>query len=225
MRVPEDCLYYLSMHEDCSERLLAGARLFAPQDLEVSTDPDAIRLRRMINAVMGEVHRMLAFVRLKALGPQVLYGYLKPRHRIGEHISDHFARRSPGIIIVLGNGSESWTALFRQGRIMQDHGKGMAETLERLRSALGLPEDGPDKDNPNAGNPNVSSLNLDDLWQVYYDSQYCPERKNLTVFHSRMPRRDQEAAGLRLVQNKKEITLEDFLDGGKSLDAHSRKDP
>ena len=46
---------------------------------------------------------------------------------------------------------------------------------------------------------------MDDLWQVYYDSQYCPERKNLAAFHSRMPRRDQEAAGLRLVQNKKEV--------------------
>ena len=79
-------------------------------------------------------------------------------------------------------------------------------------------------DNPNAGNLNVGSLNLDDLWQVYYDSQYCPERKNLAVFHQRMPRRDQKAAGLRLVQNKKEVTLDDFLDGGKSLGDHSRKD-
>jgi hypothetical protein len=102
----------------------------------------------------------------------------------------------------------------------------MNATLEGLRSALDRPADGPNMDNCNAGNlKNVSSLNLDDLWQVYYDSQYCPERKNLAVFHSRMPRRDQEAAGLRLVQNKKEITLEDFLDGGKSLCHHSRKDP
>ena len=76
------------------------------------------------------------------------------------------------------------------------------------------PADGLDADNPNVGNLNAGDLNVDDLWQVYYDSQYCPERKNLAVFHSRMPRRDQEAAGLRLVQNKKEITLEDFLGGG-----------
>ena len=72
---------------------------------------------------------------------------------------------------------------------------------------------------------NVGDLNVDDLWQVYYDSQYCPERKNLAVFHSRMPRRDQEAAGLRLVQNKKEVTLEDFLGSGQSLRDHSKKDP
>ena len=87
---------------------------------------------------------MLAFVRLKALGSQVLYGYLKPRHRIGEHVCDYFARRAPGIIVVLGNGSESWISLCRGDRIMRDHGKGMAETLERLRSALDLPSRWPE---------------------------------------------------------------------------------
>ena len=52
---------------------------------------------------------------------------------------------------------------------------------------------------------------MDGLWQVYYDSQYCPERKNLKSFRQRMPKRDQNAAGLRLIQNKIDATLEDFL--------------
>ncbi len=143
---------------------------------------------------------MEAYVRLKALGSQVLYGYLKPRHRIGEHVADHFARRNPGMIVVLGNGSESWTALFQRGAVLLDRGIGMNETLERLRLALNL----------SANGSNESSPDVDDLWQIYYDSQYCPERRNLAVFRQRMPRRDQEAAGLRLVQNKRVCTLEDF---------------
>jgi hypothetical protein len=213
MRVPENYHDYLSMHHECNARLLARARKFTPKDLEISTDPDAMRLRKMVSAVMGEVHKMLAFVRLKPLGSQVLYGYLKPRHRIGEHVCEHFARRTPGIIAVLGNGSESWISLCREGRIMRDHGRGIAETLERLRSASECPENGPDVGNPDVGNPDMGDLNVDDLWQVYYDSQYCPEKKNLAAFRQRMPRRDQDAAGLRLVQNKKEITLEDFFSG------------
>ena len=91
---------------------------------------------------------------------------------------------------------------------MRDHGRGIAETLERLSSTFDCPADGPD-----VGNPNVGDLNVDDLWQVYYDSQYCPEKKNQAAFRQRMPRRDQDAAGLRLVQNKKEITLDDFFSG------------
>lgn len=210
MRIPKDFLNYLVMHQECNERLLTSARSFSPHDLEISPDPEAVRLRKMVYAVMGEVHRMLAFVRLKPLGSQVLYGYLKPRHRIGGHVSDHFARRTPGMIIVLGNGSESWTSICQKGRIVRDHGKGMDEMLERLRSFLDCSGYGPGGDNSNMANPNAGDLNADNLWQIYYDSQYCPERKNLTAFHSRMPRRDQDAAGLRLVQNKREITLEDF---------------
>ena len=48
MRVPEDYHYYLSMHLECNERLLARARNFTPKDLEISTDPDAMRLRKMV---------------------------------------------------------------------------------------------------------------------------------------------------------------------------------
>jgi len=36
-------------------------------------------------------------------------------------------------------------------------------------------------------------------------------RKMMVAFRRHMPRRDQEAAGLRLMQNKKNATLEDFL--------------
>jgi hypothetical protein len=71
----------------------------------------------------------------------------------------------------------------------------MAETLLKLKSALHCGED---------------ESNVEGLWQIYYHSQYCPERKNLAAFRRHMPRRDQEAAGLRLVQNKKNVTLDNF---------------
>ena len=110
-------------------------------DVEVSQHLEVARIKKMVYAVMGEAHRMKAFVRLSFLGTSVLYGFFKPRHKIGEHICDHFARRNAGIIVVLGNGRESWISLFREGRIWRDHGRGMAETLERLKSALHCSED------------------------------------------------------------------------------------
>lgn len=199
MKIPEDFIYYLSLHEDCNERLLARAEGLTAGDVEVSQHLEVARIKKMVYAVMGEVHRMKAFVRLSSLGTSVLYGFFKPRRKIGEHICDHFARRNAGIIVVLGNGRESWISIFREGRVRWDHGQELSKSLERLKSALHCGEDG---------------YNVEDLWQVYYDSQYCPERKNLAAFRRHMPRRDQEAAGLRLVQNKKNATLEDFLGEG-----------
>ena len=197
MKIPENFLYYLSLHRECSERLLAGARELKAEDVEISLHPEALRIRKMVHAVLGEVHRMKAFVRLSPQGASVLYGFLKPVNRIGEHICDHFARRNTGMIIVLGNGNEAWISLCREGRIRRDHGKGLAETLEKLKAALPQEAD--------------SRIDVKGLWQVYYDSQYCPERKNQAAFRRHMPRRDQDAAGIRLVQNKKNATLGEFL--------------
>ena len=207
MRVPDDYCRYLVMHAKSSERLLARTEGLTALDLEVSTSPEAVSLRRMVYAVMSEVHRMKAFVRLRPLGDRVLWGYMKPRHRIGEHTSEHFARRNPGTIIVLGNGSESWTAFFRQGRMMGIHGAGLNETLDRLNSALKISEEEKGAD---AEGAKANAQDVDYIWQTYYDSQYCPERKNLQAFRQRMPARDQEAAGLQLMQKKREMTLEDF---------------
>jgi len=134
VRVPENFLYFLSAHEDCTERLLAGAEGLLAEDLEVSPDPELAAMRKMVASVQREEHRMKAFVRLRSLGPCVLYGYLKPRHRIGAHVCDHFARRNPRVIVVLGNGRESWISLCSDGKILRDHRGGIAGTLEQLRS-------------------------------------------------------------------------------------------
>ena len=207
MKIPDNFHYYLSMHEECNERILARAKNLRAEEVEVSQDHEVVRIKKMANAVIGEAHRMKAFVRLSSFGSCALYGFFKPRHKIGEHICDHFASRNAGIMIVLGNGRESWIALSREGKIWRDHGDGMAATLERLKKALHCSQDGSNDD----GTCEDRS-NLEGLWQIYYDSQYCPERKNQTAFKRHMPRRDQEAARLRLIQNKKNATLDDFLD-------------
>jgi len=206
LKIPDNFHYYLSMHEECNERLLAMAENLRAEEVEFSPNHEVVRIKMMVNAVMGEAHRMKAFVRLSSLGASVLYGFFKPRHKIGEHICDHFARRNAGMIIVLGNGRESWASLCREGRIWRDHGGGMAITLEKLKAALHCDQDG-SSDDGSCGDPS----NVEGLWQIYYDSQYCPERKNLTAFKRHMPRRDQEAAGLRLMQNRKNASLDDFL--------------
>jgi probable DNA metabolism protein len=213
LKIPDNFHYYLSMHEECNERLLARAENLRAEEVEVSTNHEVVRIKKMVYAVMGEAHRMKAFVRLSSLGASVLYGFFKPRHKIGEHICDYFARRNAGMIIVLGNGRESWASLCREGRIWRDHGGGMIATLEKLKTALHCCQDGSSDDQANYQFDDRfdSKSDVDDLWQIYYDSQYCPERKNLAAFKRHMPRRDQEAAGLRLMQNRKNATLIDFI--------------
>jgi len=206
LRAGRNFLFYLRMHENCSERLLARAENIRPEELESAIEREHLRMRKMADEVMGEAHRMKAFVRLSSLGPSILYGFFKPRHRIGEQICEHFARRNAGIIVVLGNGRESWICLCREGRIWREHGRGLEESLKRFKSVMHI-----DSDTQNE--VGQDDLDVDRLWGIFYDSQYCPERKNLAAFRRHMPRRDQEAAGLRLMNKRKEASLEDFFGG------------
>lgn len=199
LRVPENFLFYLSAHEQCTERLLAKAKDLTAEELEISPKPEIIRMRGMIYSVRTEIHRMRGFIRLKPLGANVLYGYIKPRHKIGSYIAERFAWRNPGAIIVLGNGSESWISLCLndEGRIFCGHGKGLAETLENIKSAFSCSKDREGED-------------AEDIWNIYYQSQYCPERRNIKAFHRRMPRSALASAGLKIEQNKNGKTLDDF---------------
>ena len=197
MRIPENFLYYLSMHEKCSEPLLCRAEKLTAEDVELSLDPEDVGIRKMISSVLAEVYRMRAFVRLKPLGNQVLYGYLKPKHKTGDDICRFFARRSPFTIIVLGNSLESWISLFAGGRVLQGNSGSLEQTLEEISSVLGRVEK--DRD-------------LEEVWKVYYSSQYSPERRNIKAFHRRMPRDALDRAGLELEQNVNGLTLSDFFD-------------
>ena len=68
MKIPDNFLYYLSLHEDCNERLLARAKNLRAEEVEVSLHPEVVRIKKMVYAVLGEAHRMKAFVRLSAPG-------------------------------------------------------------------------------------------------------------------------------------------------------------
>jgi hypothetical protein len=92
----------------------------------------------------------------------------------------------------------------------------MAETLEKIKAALHCIQDGATGEETAACNcDGMDPSGMDSIWQIYYDSQYCPERKNLAVFKKNMPRRDQEAAGLRLMQNRRNATLDDYIENKK----------
>jgi hypothetical protein len=168
------------------------------EDVEICTDPQALQVRRMVNSVRMEIHRMRGFIRLKPLGPWILYGYLKPRHKTGSHICRHFSKRSPSTVIVLGNALESWVSLCIGKDIFQSEGRGLNQSLQELKDLVEITSDG---------------NYIEEAWKVYYSSQYCSQRRNNQHFNRRMPRSSLDSADLKLEKNKNGRTLEDFFEG------------
>lgn len=202
MRTPRNFIFYLSVHEHCTERLLCRAKMLSAEEIDTSIDPGIIHIRRMVRSVLNEIHRLKGFSRLKPFGPHILYGYLKPQHKIGAHVTDQFARKFNNTIIVLGNSKESWISLCLDGKIMRFTGKGLDKSLDEIKLVLSTSEDKKEAD---------CRKNIEKIWEVYYSSQFCPERENLSAFHRRMPKKVLNSAGLEVEQNKNGITLDHFF--------------
>jgi probable DNA metabolism protein len=194
--VPENFQYYLSMHSDFSNQQLCRAEKLTAIDLELSSSPDAIHYRKMVRSVLAEIYRMRGFVRLEPIGENVLYGYLKPKHKTGREICSYFARKFSNTLIVLGNHYQSWISLCANNDLMNAEGNGLEQTIDELKRIY------------------ADSKNSDDIrsiWNVYYSSQYISERRNILAFHRRMPKHSMKGVNLEIEHNKNGLKLDDFF--------------
>ncbi|HNR57380.1 MAG TPA: DUF4130 domain-containing protein [Methanothrix sp.] len=141
-----ELLRHLAAHRNSTDRLMARARTLSPEEVEASTDPEVLRIRRMALAVRGEVCRMRGFIRLRPLGERVLWGRISPHHDVGFEISDFFARRFPGKLIVLGDGRRSWTSLYSEGALHRQIGDGLSSTLADISRIMDLLAEGSEEE-------------------------------------------------------------------------------
>jgi len=200
MRTPEGFVVLLAAHRDSDDQLIERARSLTPLEVETSTDPEVLRIRKMVYAVQGEIHRMRGFVRLEPRGRKVLCGRMSPDHEIGFEVADFFAKRFPGTIILLGDEGESWSSLRTEGGFLRYRGDGVASTLEELGR---LTDAGADEDDAEA--------DVSDLWEVYYNSQDQPRESGRRPFGGRISRRAERSAEMKTERRRGNKKLGDFI--------------
>ena len=143
------------------------------EKLETAKTDDIIRIRKLIRDTGREIHKMKGFVRFKQLGDKVKCGYMKPKHEVGFMVANWFAKRFPGDVIVLGNENESWVSIYTEGGISHEKSESLEETLEELNDHFDMDEE----------------IDLTELWDRYYRSQYSKLRKNKELFKKNMPKK------------------------------------
>ena len=200
---PTNFLQILERHEKCNETILRKASGICPNDIDLSTDPKVIKIRRMVNSVLGENHMMKSFVRLKPQGEKVLYGYMKPQHDVWLLVSTFFAHRFPGTVIVLGNNTKSWVTIYEGNTIKHSQAKSLTSTLKELEEIFGESDIESSAQEPTPEPP-------DKLWDTYYWSQYRPEAKNTKYFKQNVRQKYMKAAGLHADTDSGLTTLDDF---------------
>jgi hypothetical protein len=227
-----ELLRRLAAHRDSNDRLMARARTLSPEEMEASTDPEVLRIRRMALAVRGEVCRMRGFIRLAPLGDRVLWGRISPHHDIGFEISDFFARRFPGKLIVLGDGRRSWSSLYAGGALLHQEGCGLAATLAEISGIMDLSAQGGEEEeegrqgSEERGGKDQAETKVEpqhigaeegagtaaaDLWTVYYQSQDEPRKAGGRRYGGRISRRGLRSAGLDAEKGSGSAKLQDFI--------------
>ncbi|MGC9515367.1 DUF4130 domain-containing protein [Methanocrinis sp.] len=198
MRTPENFVGLLAAHRNSDHRLIERAKKLTPLEIETSTDPKIVRMRRMIYAVQGEIHRMRGFVRLEPFGRKVLLGRMSPHHEIGFEVAEFFGGRFFGTIIVLGDGWRSWASLRTEDGLLRSRGDGVTRALEELGQLMER-RDGED----DAG--------VSDLWEVYYNSQDLTPKDSKRAFGGRISRRSKRSAGMETERGKENRKLGEFI--------------
>jgi len=211
MRTPDDFIELLACHKNSERRLIEGARRLTPLEIETSTDPKIVRIRRMIYAVQGEIHRMRGFVRLLPLGGKVLWGRMSPEHDIGFYVADFFARRFPGTMIVLGDEKRSWASVRTDSGFLRHRGGGVSSALEELGRLMnvGSGEGKGEKEDEEEGDRAEAGVN--DLWEVYYRSQDQLRKDGRRPFGGRISRRSLKSAGMETERGRGNRRLGEFI--------------
>jgi len=177
----------LEANKNSKRKDIQLAKKINNKELETAKEDDVICIRKLIRETGREIHKMKGFVRFKQLGDKVKCGYMKPEHEVGFMVVDWFAKRFPGDVIVLGNEEKSWISIYTEEGISHEKSESLEKTLKELNDHL-------DMDN---------EVDLTELWEKYYWSQYSRSRKNKELFKKNMPKKYRERA-----ENKVEDSLE-----------------
>ena len=84
---------YLLMNKNVPPILLEISTKISWHELNTSADSEIVKIRRKVGEVRSEIHRMRGFVRFNSINDKILFGYMKPEHKIGRLVADIFARR------------------------------------------------------------------------------------------------------------------------------------
>ncbi|MBS3790229.1 MAG: DUF4130 domain-containing protein [Candidatus Thermoplasmatota archaeon] len=171
MSLSERKLELLKANENTERKDIHLAQKIDNEELETAKKDDIIRIRKLIRETGREIHKMKGFVRLKQLGEKIKCGYMKPKHEVGFMVADWFARRFLGDVIVMGNEEKSWISVYTEEGITHEKRESLKRALEKLKDHLEI----------------ENETNLEDVWKIYYKSQYSEERKNKELFRKNMP--------------------------------------
>ncbi|MDY1591988.1 MAG: DUF4130 domain-containing protein [Methanofastidiosum sp.] len=187
---------YLLMNRNVPLILLEISTKISWHELNTSTDSEILKIRRKVGEVRSEIHRMMGFVRFNLINDKILFGYMKPKHRIGRLVTDIFARRFQKNMIILGNEHRVWISYYCANSYKRyEDSRSLNEIIEKVKLLIDLDNE----------------VDIEKIWKVYYDSQYIKERENHKLFYKNMPKKHLKSTGNSIELKLNTKTLDDYI--------------
>jgi len=189
-------LEYLQMSKDVSQILLEKYKDLSWYELNISADPEIVKIRRKVGEIRSEIHRMRGFIRFNSLNENILFGYMKPENKIGRLITDIFAKRFQENVIILGNEKKVWISYYSKNIYHRhEESRNLSQIVEEVKKLIN----------------NYKEIDTNKIWEVYYNSQYIKERENHKLFYKNMPRKHLKSAGNDIELRLNSSTLDEYI--------------
>lgn len=168
------------------------------------------------NAVISESYKLSAYVRLTPLSEMILFGSCLPEHNTGSMIAEYISKRYQNFLILIFTDKDFYLASERVdiSKLPTFSGKTNEEIIEKVRIfSMSIFDDRLDE--------KYLLLNADDLWEVFYETQFLSQRENLKLYHRAIPKYMFRKAGMSLEEefykkvtdkNKQNATLDKYIE-------------
>jgi len=212
-----------TLHNDSTPEFIEKALQLAkvkPYEITAGYSVLGKEIKKRANQVLREIHLVSAYMRLKPYREMILVGCCKPEHDVSYLIAKSIAKRFDKFIIVVF--TQNNFAIVSNRRDIPEFPSFQGSSRDaiigsvRAFASLNIDERLP-KD--------VVIEEGDDLWKIYYETQFLEQRLNPKLFHKFIPKYALEKAEMKIERkflskvyekNKKSSNLDDYFEKNNS---------
>ena len=172
-------------------------------------------IKKRGNAVIRESYKLSAYVRLKPFAEMILLGNCFPEHNTGDMIAKYVSHRFQKFLILIFTNKDYHIATERAEitNLPDFSGKSTDDIIKNVRAFVS-------ECHTERLSDDYLAMNTDDLWEVFYETQYLSQRKNLKLYHKDIPKYMFEKANMKIEKDfydktnnkhRKNKTLDKFV--------------
>lgn len=209
-------------HKDSTESfIIRSFKLLQTSPHEITTGCSELGnlIKKRGNAVIWESYKLSAYIRLIPFREMLLVGSCSPEHDTGELIAAYLSKRFHNFVILIFTDQHHYIKTERvdikEFPTFQEPNK--EAIIANLRTFL-------DEKIEDCLDEQYLLSNSDDLWEVFYESQYLSQRQNIKLYRRDVPKYMYNKAGMLIEEKfydkianktKRNKKLDNFLAGEK----------